>query len=57
MRRALIAVCSLAMLGGSSTIAAAAQPHADTDDGGKPRMVGYFIQWGIYGRIRSSPRT
>ena len=57
MRRALIAVCSLAMLGGSSTIAAAAQPHADTDDGGKPRMVGYFIQWGVYVRIRSSPRT
>ena len=50
MRRALIAVCSLAMLGGSSTVAAAAQPQAHPDGGGQPRMVGYFIQWGIYGR-------
>ena len=48
MRRALIAICSLAMLGGSSTIAAAAQPPADPAGGGQPRMVGYFIQWGIY---------
>ena len=48
MRRALIAICSLAMLGGSSTIAAAAQPPADPAGGGQPRMVGYFIQWGVY---------
>ena len=48
MRRALIAVCSLAMLGGSSTVAAAAQPQSKPDDGGQRQMVGYFIQWGVY---------
>ena len=57
MRRALIAVCSLAMLGGSSTVAAAAQPQSKPDDGGQRQMVGYFIQWGIYGRIRSSSKN
>ena len=48
MRRALLALCSLALLGGSSTAAVAKQPPADTDEGGPSRMVGYFIQWGVY---------
>ena len=56
MRRVVIAVCSLALLGGSSTVAAAAQPHADPGGGGPRQIVGYFIQWGIYGR-RSTSRT
>jgi chitinase len=48
MRRALIAFCSLALLGGSTTVAAATPPGADTDPVGQSRMVGYFIQWGVY---------
>jgi chitinase len=38
MRRVLIALCALALLGGSATTTAA----------GRHELVGYFIQWGVY---------
>jgi chitinase len=48
MRRALIAVCLLAVVGSSSTVATATQPQAAPDGGGQRQVVGYFIQWGVY---------
>jgi GH18 family chitinase len=53
MRRVLVFLCSLILVLASSGAVSAAPPHSGPPgqlDRSHPQVVGYFIQWGIYGR-------
>ena len=53
MRRVLVSLCSLILVLASSGAVSAAPPHSGPPgqlDRTNPQVVGYFIQWGIYGR-------
>jgi chitinase len=52
MRRASVSLCSLFLVLASSGAVSAAPPHSGPPGrlDRNPQVVGYFIQWGIYGR-------
>jgi chitinase len=53
MRRVTVSLCSLLLVLASSGAVSAAPPHdgpPEQLDRTDPQVVGYFIQWGIYGR-------
>ena len=49
-KRTLLAAASIAALLASATPGLAGNGHGHGDDRQGRRLVGYFIEWGIYGR-------